>query len=161
MIELEKWDVKKIQKAANIATMKLHGRYLQFIEQKLGKDAVVECVSEMAKQEADLLKKTPSKERGALKIAVAQGEIQKNLLGCDDVKVEGNENQAIVSIGKCPAIEIIKEFIEMGIPMTKETCCGGCRSYYANISKAMGINNSDFVCTNEGCKYIYSKELSK
>jgi hypothetical protein len=161
MVELEKWDVNKIQKAANVATMKLHGTYLRFIEQKLGKDAVVECVSMMAKQEADIFKKTHSKESGALKIAVNQGETQKNLFGCDDVKVEGDENQAIVSIGKCPAIRIVEEFAKMGIPTTKETCCGGCRSYYANLSKAMGINNSDFVCTNEGCKYIYSKELSK
>ena len=77
------------------------------------------------------------------------------------MKVDGDENQSIVSIGKCTATNIVDEFNKMGVPMTKEICCGGCRSYYANLAKSMGIKNSNFVCTKEGCKYIYSKELTK
>ncbi|MBW2974954.1 hypothetical protein KY366_04520 [Candidatus Woesearchaeota archaeon] len=158
MIKLEDWDKKKVQEESNAEVMKLHGGYLGFIEKKLGKDAVMECVSDMAEQEADMLKKMPSKEKGALKVAISQGTHQKNLCGSENVKVEGDKDKAIVSIGKCTALKTTRKFMEMGVPMTEETCCAGCKGVYANLAKSMGIKNSDFVRTDDGCKYVYSRD---
>jgi hypothetical protein len=156
-IEIVEWNKKKIQKEADKETMTLHGAYLGFIEEKLGKNAVIECVSAMAKQAADALKNVPTNEKGALKLAVNQATTQKNIHGSENVEVEGNEEQAMVTIGKCMALKHTREFIKMGAPMTEEICCAGCRGFYANLAKFMGLENSDFVRTDDGCRYIYSK----
>ncbi len=156
-IEIEEWDNKKIQKEADKETMKLHGAYLGFIEEKLGKDTVIECVSAMAKQDANVFRNMPMNEKGALKLAVNQGMMMKNIHGSESVVVEGNEGQAIVTIEKCMALKNTREFIEKGAPITEEMCCDGCRSYYANLAKFLALNNSDFVRTEDGCRYIYSK----
>ena len=156
-LELEEWDKEKVQKEADKGMMKLHGMYLGFIEEKLGEDAVIECISIMAKQEADAMQNIPAKEKGALKFVVNQGITQKNIHGSKDVEVEGNEDQAIVTIGKCMALENTREFIKMGAPMTEEMCCAGCRNFYANCAKSMGFINTDFVRTDDGCRYVYSK----
>lgn len=156
-VEIEEWDKKRIQRETNMETLKLHGAYLGFIEEKLGKDAVIECVSAMAKLEATALQNIPTKEKGALKLAVIQGTALKNLCGSEDVEVEGNEEQAIVTIGKCMALENTRELITMGAPITEEMSCAGCRGFYANLAKFMGLENADFVRTDEGCRYVYSK----
>jgi len=44
-VEIEEWDKGRVQKETNMETLKLHGAYLEFIEEKLGKGAVIECVS--------------------------------------------------------------------------------------------------------------------
>lgn len=155
--ELKEWDKEKVQKEADKGMMKLHGMYLGFIEEKLGEDAVIECISIMAKQEADAIQNIPAKEKGALKIVINQGITQKNIHGSKDVEVEGNEDQAIVTIGKCMALENTREFIKMGAPMTEEMCCAGCRNFYASFAKSMGFINADFIRTDEGCRYVYSK----
>ena len=123
----------------------------------MGKEAVIECVSGMAKLEATALLNTPTKEKGALKLAVIQGTTQKNLCGSDGVEVEGNEEQAIATIGKCMALENTRELIKMGAPTTEDMCCAGCRGFYANLAKFMGLENADFVRTDDGCRYVYSK----
>lgn len=156
-IEIKEWDKKKIQKEADKETMKLHGAYLGFIEEQLGKDAVIKCVSAMAKQGASALQNIPAKEKGALKLAVNQGTTQKNIHGSENVEVEGNEEQAIVTIGKCMALENTHEFMKVGAPVTEEMCCAGCRGFYANLAKFMGLENADFVRTDEGCRYVYNK----
>lgn len=156
-LELKEWDKEKVQKKADMEMMKLHGMYLGFIEEKLGEDAVIECISIMAKQEADAIQNIPAKDKGALKLAVNQGITQKNIHGSKDVEVEGNEDQAIVTIGKCMALENTREFIKMGLPMTEEMCCAGCRNFYANFAESMGFINADFIRTDDGCRYVYSK----
>ncbi|MGP8320797.1 MAG: hypothetical protein ACT6FE_00515 [Methanosarcinaceae archaeon] len=156
-LELKEWDKEKVQKEADKVMIKLHGMYLGFIEEKLGEDAVIECISIMAKQEADALQNIPAKEKGALKLVVNQGITQKNIHGSKDVKVEGNEDQAMVTIGKCMALENTRGFIKMGAPMTEEIFCGGCRNFYANLAKSMGFINADFIRTDDGCRYVYSK----
>ena len=120
-LELNEWDKEKVQKEADKEMMKLHGMYLGFIEEKLGEDAVIECISIMAKQEADAIQNIPAKEKGALKLVVNQGITQKNIHGSKDVEVEGNEDQATVTIGKCMALENTREFIKMGAPMTSNS----------------------------------------
>ena len=59
--------------------------------------------------------------------------------------------------GKCMALENTREFIKMGAPMTEEMCCAGCRNFYANFAKSMGFINADFIRTDDGCRYVYSK----
>ena len=156
-IEIEEWDKKKIQKEANKETMTLHGAYLGFIEEKLGKNAVIECVSAMAKQAADTLKNVPAEEKSALKLAVNQTTTQKNIHGSENVEVEGNEEQSMITIGKCMALRNTREFIKMGAPMPAEMWCAACSGFYANLAKFMGLENSDFVRTDDGCRYIYSR----
>ena len=119
-VEIEEWDKEKVQKETNMDTLKLHGAYLGFIEEKLGKEAVIECISAMAKLEAGALQNIPTKEDGALKLAVLQGTALKNFCGSEDVEVEGDEEQAIVTIGKCMALENTRELINMGAPITEE-----------------------------------------
>jgi len=154
-IEIEEWDKRRIQKEADKEAMKLHGAYLGFIEERLSKGVVAECISGMAKQWAGELKNMPMK--GALKLAAYQAMMQKNVRGSEDVEVEGNEEQAIISIGRCMSLENTREFIKMGTPMTEDMCCAGCRGFYANLAKFMGLENADFVRTEDGCKYVYSK----
>lgn len=156
-LKLEEWDKGKVQKEADKEMLKFDGMYLGFIEEKLGEGAVIECISIMAKQEADAIENIPSKEKGALKLVANQGTTQKNIHGSRDVEVEGNEEQAIVTIGKCMALENTREFIKMGAPITEEMCCAGCRNFYANIAKSMGFINADFIRTDDGCRYVYSK----
>jgi len=156
-IEIEEWDRKKVQKEADKEAMKLHGAYLGFIEERLGKEAVAECISGMAKQWADALKNIPMEGKGALKFVVNQGRMQKNVHGSEDVTVEGNEEQAIITIGRCMSLENTREFIKMGAPMTEEMCCAGCRGFYANFARFMGLENADFARTDDGCKYVYGK----
>lgn len=162
MIHLDNWEKKEIQEKANALMMKLHAGYLGFIENKLGKDAIIECISDMAKKESEVLNKKESKEKGALKVAINQGTIDKNICGCENVVAQGNENHAILSIGRCTSLMSVRKLIESGQQsMTEEICCAGCRAYYSALAKFMGIKNTDFVKTSEGCKYIYSIEDSK
>lgn len=156
-VEVEEWDKARVQKETNMEALKLHGAYLGFIEEKLGKEAVIECISAMAKQEAGALQNTPTKEDGALKLAVIQGTALKNFCGSEDVEVEGDDEQAIVTIGKCMALENTRELSKMGAPITEEMGCDGCRGFYVNLAKFMGLENADFVRTDDGCRYVYSK----
>ena len=55
------------------------------------------------------------------------------------------------------ALENTRELITMGAPITEEMGCDGCRSFYANLVKFMGLENADFVRTDDGCRYVYSR----
>lgn len=156
-IEIDEWDKKKIQIEANKKSMRLHKVYLKFIECKLGKDAVIECISNLAKQHVDIINNLISDIDGALRLAVYQGTIEKNMYGSEDVGVEGDEEQAVVTIGKCMTFENTNDFAEKNKSVTKNMSCFGCRAFYSALAEFLGLKNSDFVSIDEGCKYIYSK----
>jgi hypothetical protein len=88
---------------------------------------------------------------------VNQGTTEKNIHGSEGVKVEGNEEQAMVTIEKCMSLKNTRRFMEKGAPLTEEMCCAGCRGFYSNLAKFMELENSDFVRTKDGCRYVYTK----
>ncbi len=156
-IEIQNWGKEKIQKEANAHAVSLHAGYNGFIEQKLGKKGVIACMDFMAKQTAQVLENAPSQHRGALMLAEYQGTMHKNVHGCRDVEVEGDEQQAMVTIGKCTALENTREFMKAGLPMSEDASCAGCRGFYSCLAKHSDLENADFARTADGCRYVYSK----
>lgn len=128
-----------------------------FIMEKIGPQALGEFYSRMAENEAPVIKKTsiPKVGEGALKFALINGILEKNLFGSEvEIPVDGDD-RAVLEIKRCALLTPVKEIAEAGLPVTREMFCYGCTSHYAQLADKLNLSLKGEQ-TKDGCRLTIS-----
>lgn len=123
-----------------------------FIAEKLGMQQVGEFQNRLALHTAPAFKEAqiPKVQEGALKFALLQGILDKNLFGSEiEIPVDGDE-KSVLEIKKCALLVPVEEFKNKGLPVSREIFCLACQSYLSLLADKLELNLKGDL-TEKGC----------